>query len=432
MLITLYEHESLPFDWTDQHLRLIDRLRSNVGAEVLRASALRGRRVIQATQYVGVVRLGETTFQILPKIYRGGVHVGAEAQAREATANLLHLLAYTGTVTLRESDVADLLRNESDWFEILTALFATHLTQEWRRSAPRRYQAVEAEVTALKGRWRTSDQARRPDRKHIFSVTYDEFTVDNMLNRVFRFVVERLWKLTRSTRNQRLLGDLRQWMDEVTLLPSVTVTDAAPHHIDRMTTRYAPLLNLARLFLDHGVLQLAAGLQHSFAFVFDMNQLFERLVAIFLTRHRTQLLVGDLQSAEIVVQARGMVRYLARSDGRQVLGLNPDILLKHEKSVPLLIDTKYKRLNVADPLLGISQSDFYQMYAYAQRYQCPHVVLLFPQTADIATPVRRNFVLEETPNWIISAATLDIRYNLTAIAAQKLLAAELRLILTQE
>ncbi len=77
---------------------------------------------------------------------------------------------------------------------------------------------------------------RRPAVRHKFTVSFDEFTADNKLNRVFRFVVERLWKLTQEPKNRQLLGDLRVLMDEVTLLPHITAADAKPSLLSRMNS----------------------------------------------------------------------------------------------------------------------------------------------------------------------------------------------------
>ena len=110
---------------------------------------------------------------------------------------------------LREHALASLLRRPMDWLEVLTRLFATHLKEEWQRGPCRTYQTVEAEVPVLKGKWRLTEQVRRPERKHRFAVAHDEFQTDNVLNRLFRFVVERLLRLTGDAANRRLLGGLR-------------------------------------------------------------------------------------------------------------------------------------------------------------------------------------------------------------------------------
>lgn len=426
--LTLFEHDTQPFAWDDQDLASLERLRRTTGVEVLRATTRRGERRLQAAQYVGAVRLRRQTVQILPKIYQAGAEVSEAERARQATHNLLHLLAEAGQVPIREHEVAPLLRQDRDWFEILTRLFASHLTEEWQRGAHRGYQGVEDDLPVLKGRWRIGEQLRRPARQHVFAVAYDEFTADNPLNRVFRFVVERLWRLTRDADNFRRLGELQQWMEEVTLLPTITVADASPALVSRLNQRYAPLLNLARLFLDGATLQLAADDLTTFAFVFDMNSLFETFVVNLVRRHREVVLPPELRPCDVLAQTAGAVRHLARTEDGPVFKLKPDLALRLDGQFRLLLDAKYKRLNQADRDLGVAQDDFYQMHAYAHRYDCPRILLIYPQTADMPEPLHRRFELHSMPA-VIQAATLDVRVDLGRPEGREGLKTELATIL---
>ncbi len=428
--LTLFEHESKPFSWSDRDLVTFERLRRTLGVDVVRATIRNGERAIQAAQHVGVVRLGHRAVQILPRMYRANDAAPEQQRAHEATRNLLHLLAYAGQLPIREHEIAPLMRRDSDWFEILTHLFASHLMEEWQRGASRNYQTIEAELPVLKGKWRITEQLRRPERKHIFAVAYDEFTADNPLNRVFRYVVEQLWRLTRDASNRRLLGDLRQWMDEVTLLSSVNAADASPTMLTRLNQRYTPLLDLARLFLDGGALQLAADDLTTFAFVFDMNQLFEAFVANFIRRHREEILPPALSECDMLMQSRGATCFLARTSGKPVFQLRPDVAFRNDTGFPLLIDTKYKRLNATDTKFGVSQNDFYQMYAYAHRYRCPRVLLLYPQTAETLELLRKNFMLTEGVS-TITVASLDVCRDLDKRSRREDLARELNDIMKQ-
>ena len=295
--LTLFEHEFREFDWTERDIISLERLRRAAGAAVLSADVRAGRRGLRASQHVGVVRLGGRTVQVLPKIHRAGA-ADEKEHAADATRNLLCMLAEAGRLPASEHALAPLLRRGGDWFEILTHLFATHLSAEWRRGAHRFYQTVEDETPVLKGKWRVAEQLRRPARRHLFPVVFDEFTADNPLNRVFRFVVEHLRRLTRDDSNRRALGELRQWMEEVTLLLHVGASDAPPLLLTRLNRRFEPLLNLARLFLEGGSLQLAARDFDTFSFVFDMNQLFEAFLVNFIRRRRDSILPDELQSCE--------------------------------------------------------------------------------------------------------------------------------------
>lgn len=426
--LTLFEHEPHPFVLTDRQRTLLDRLQQRLPAQIVQPIYRAGGWSLKAGQHVGVVRLGEQVIQILPKIYQSPDSADRSLRAREATANLLHMLAYAGYLRVQESDIANLLSRSSDWFEVLTYLFVHHLRDEWRRGPARAYLSVDDELPLLKGRWRISAQLRRPDQAHRFAVMYDEFTADTELNRIFRFVVERLHRLTRSTVNARLLGELRALLDDVTLLPIVTSDDADRVTFNRLNARYAPLLNLARLFLDNSALQIASGETDLFAFVFDMNVVFEGFIAGLLQRHQAAI-PPELQTSTLAIQARGRQLHLARSDNRPLFRLKPDLLFRQGNATSLIIDTKYKRLDPVDRKLGISEADFYQMFAYAHRYACSRVILLYPQTAEIPSPIRQRFLLEGTTGQVIVAATLDIRRDLGKRPERDALVAELASIL---
>ncbi|PNP94240.1 hypothetical protein A8G00_24065 [Sphingobium sp. SA916] len=53
----------------------------------------------------------------------------------------------------------------------------------------------------------------------------------------------------------------------------------------------------------------------------------------------------------------------------------------------MVIDTKWKRIssNINDKKRGVSQSDVYQMMAYARLYRPDHVMLLYPHHAGLGT-----------------------------------------------
>jgi 5-methylcytosine-specific restriction enzyme subunit McrC len=427
-VLTLFEHEAKPFDWTDADLSVCERLRQQLGADVLRPSYVGRQRSLQAGQFVGVVRLGTRTVQVLPKTHRNTPGLSDQDRTRDATRNLLCLLEQAGEVQIKEQALAPLLRLDADWFEVLTWLFASHLLSEWRHGPVRRYEVQEEVLPVLRGSLQLTAQLRRPERKHLFAVAYDEFTPDNRLNQVLRFVVERLWRLTRDPMNRQTLGSLREWMEEVSLPASVRAGDASPQLLTRLHRRYEPVLNLARLFLDGGALQLAAGDLTSFAFVFDMNQLFEAFVVGFVQRHRDQVLTRpELRRCDLLPQTCGAVQHLARRapGGQPVFPLYPDLTFRSGAVSELIVDTKYKRLDPESRRLGVSPADFYQMFAYAHRYDCSRVLLLYPQTAEMDEPLEASFNVEGTAK-IITAATLSLSGELWKPTYRQALVGRLR------
>src|SRR5215212_9027050 len=94
--ITLFEHEpyiGAALAWGQREDADLDRLQARRLGEAVRLIRYRGHLTVQATQYVGVLRIGRHTIQVLPKMYRASA-ADKERQPAEATRNLLHLLKY--------------------------------------------------------------------------------------------------------------------------------------------------------------------------------------------------------------------------------------------------------------------------------------------------------------------------------------------------
>jgi len=106
--LTLFEHETQAWAMTPAQLALLNQLQHRLNENVLQPVYRAGAWSLRAGQYVGVIRLGAQSIQILPKIYRSAETASRELLAREATANLLRMLAYAGFVQVNESEIADL------------------------------------------------------------------------------------------------------------------------------------------------------------------------------------------------------------------------------------------------------------------------------------------------------------------------------------
>ena len=84
----------------------------------------------------------------------------------------------------------------------------------------------------------------------------------------------------------------------------------------------------------------------------------------------------------------------------EVYPLKPDIVVLHNDSEKLIIDTKWKFINGSKNRHGVKE-DLFQMYAYLTRYEkVSTVILLYPhQQATIvkqSSEVLESWYLEET------------------------------------
>ena len=390
--ITLFEHQSVSFDrlgWTREspYLELLDRLVSASDNPPIHV----GRNAIKATQFVGLVRVGDLSFQILPKIDyalsgdpeapAGSVPRGVAE--RTAMLNLLHMLSYAEDLAIQEESVAKLGSVRDDWFELLTRLFAVELHKNLLFGPFRSYTLREERLAVMRGKWLVAKQlARRPHLHHQFELAYDEFTLDTPLNQVFRHVVDSLLRLTREPSNRRLLTALHAMLIDVSRLGYIPDAIREKIQFNRLNERFQTAYNFAQMFLDQESMMLRTGQRQLFAFVLDMNRLFEQFVAGFIARHKKGIFPLRHEELILTVQSRGeRVHLLQREpDGKSMIRLVPDILINDLRGGRrLIVDTKYKRLGGVSSDLRISESDLYQMIAYMIRFQCERCLLLYPE-----------------------------------------------------
>jgi hypothetical protein len=130
--VTIFEHDTITdFAWTDKDVTALNRLRDLYGADILRPTFRKNAHALQATQFVGMLRLGQRVIHILPKMYRPSVNLTETEKKREATANLLSMLSYAGDLPVHQSQITSLLKRDIPWLEILTQLFSTNLMRLW-------------------------------------------------------------------------------------------------------------------------------------------------------------------------------------------------------------------------------------------------------------------------------------------------------------
>lgn len=383
------------------------------GQEVIKLVVREGKVALQTTQYVGLYQLGSLRLQVLPKMHK--LTAANQEAKRQAMQNLFVMLRYAFDLPIHTAQFTE-LEEGMDWFEALTTLFTESLLLEWQRGPIRRYESVQDDLTTIRGRLRVQDHIRRVGRQHVLPVEYDEFTTDTALNRLFRYVVSRLLNLSRNNRNLENLRLLAGWMDEdgVLVLPAFQAQEAARLRLDRLNIRYEFPFSLARLFVQDAGLNAIAGDHQSLSLFFDMNILFEGFLTGIVLRHRTEILPDALQDARLIVQGQGNSRPLLIRDstGHGTLKMKPDMLLELNMGVPIILDFKYKVLDFSKPRAGIGREDLYQMFAYAQRYRCPKVVLVYPRVPGLnVSTLQYHVPADGGSSAFLKVLNIDLNHN---------------------
>lgn len=320
------------------------------------------RNTLVARNFVGVVHLGAYQVEVLPKI---------GANDHRVRKSLLQMVASTLNLKLHGGELAQVERANQSILEVLIRLYCDLLWEAVHKGMVRRYESRQDNLVVLRGRLNVAQQLRhnlaRPDRLHC---TFDEFTQDNALNRALKAALRVLFRLAKTESSSKSLAELLFCFDDVADMPASAI-QWEQVKTDRLSERYAPLIRMARLFVDGATPDLTTGGGDGFAVLFDMNQLFEEYVG----RQVQRLTFEHGRHSHL----QGPKRHLALRDGGSAcFELRPDIVVMDAGNHLAVIDTKWKHLKVNGAREDISTSDLYQMFAYAKQYQVPSVTLLYP------------------------------------------------------
>ena len=329
-----------------------------------------GRKTIKPLNYIGVVKTGSVTIEILPKLFKDDRY---EKHRAVIARNLLKMLSYSEKLSIREIDSADLDTEELDFFEIFIYFFAKNLNELIKSTQKKEYIKNSEELRFIRER---IDIRRytNPARLHIIPCNYHELSIDNTLNRTLKYTCYLMSRMVKNTDTFRLLRSISGILDSVILSP-VSLSEIDRISFTRLNRKFEPFIRTCRIFLSHSTLTLQASDVETFSLLIPMETLFEEFIAEVL-KEDPDYFFGPQTS----ISPQQYVGKLANSeDGSGVFSLRPDIVLKRGSEIAI-IDTKYKLLDDEDRKYGVSQADMYQMYAYVTKTDAVSSMLLYPDT----------------------------------------------------
>lgn len=332
-----------------------------------------GRHALRARGVVGILAAKHCSLEILPKIDVGPSET-PQSQNAAIRKRLIHMLAVALDLKVDLGSITELAWQRDTLLEILIRIFCDKLTDAVRKGMPRSYVGQEDELSALRGRLDVVRQftrhAANPSR---LACRFDIFSDDTALNRVMKAAVGHLSRISHSSANQQRLREIKFLYADITDVPPSALqwTDIV---IDRTNRRWQELFAMARLFLSNRFQTTTGGAGQGTALLFEMNTLFEEYIG--------RLVCRSLIGTDHTVSLQGGRLFCLTTDAndRGLFQTKPDILIRRAGVVTHVIDTKWKRISsrIDDPKQGVSQSDIYQMMAYAQLYRAPRLTLLYP------------------------------------------------------
>lgn len=370
-LITVFEDRYSLEPISNEHRMELSSLESIWGRQNISFSV--DNRVL-LRKYVGFIATPSLQLQILPKLYEDAASAeDFEEEKRSSVRMLFRLLASSGFLSVKDIPEPQLIAAmNGDLLEIFIHIFNKRFLELFQKQIHRQYEDFEGNLAFIRGRILFQRQLlRNGGFKHKHYVSYQEFTEDNLLNQIIKATMISLRTLTKNEENKTSLSHALFLLEDIC---PIRLTESMFQRVrfNRLNEDYRPVFELAKMFYLNRQPGVHAGDERTFTFLIPLNQLFEFSLYQWLDK--------GLSSDDWVVRYQTPQRYLDAE--KEVFLLRPDITIACSRAgsdtpIEMIVDAKYKN-PISEENTRLSESDVYQMLAYAVRYQCNRLFLVYP------------------------------------------------------
>jgi len=221
--------------------------------------------ILKSQQYCGILNFEDKDYYLLPKI--------SENNDEQNLDIFIYMLMYAYDIKLENEEIASCKNEKHNILEVFIQLFAQRLFKEFGRGIYKEYVTEQDNLTTLRGKYLINENIKYNHVKNKIYCEFDEFSMNNTLNQFFLFTLKSLLPYTK---NKKLLKQCELALDEVEDKQFDINTLKINFH--RLNLRYRDSFEFALLLLNKSV-PLFAKDKKSFAFLFDMNMLFEKFIA---------------------------------------------------------------------------------------------------------------------------------------------------------
>ncbi|WP_245440395.1 McrC family protein [Neorhizobium sp. T25_13] len=309
---------------------------------------------ISVQNYVGVVQTPcGTQIEILPK------YVSEQDDAGAARRLLITMITESMNIKPRLAGNAEIAAFDLPMTEWLATAFLDEASELLRRGLRSAYTIFDRRERFLRGKLDVATQIRcGAGGLHQFSVRLDEFSLDRPENRIVRSATEHVLRHTVSSQNWRRARELSLMLNDVPESNDIR-SDLDRWGKGRYLADYGRIRSLSDLLLNHRLPFAVAGGYRGVSMLFPMERLFERYVF-------SSLKAAVPAGFQVLWQQND--QYLCAMGNERWFQLKPDVLVTHGPS-RWVVDAKWKRLNGSRKGgYGLSQADFYQLFAYGQKF----------------------------------------------------------------
>lgn len=382
-------------------------LTSIQGSQFLKLTSRSGFKLLQVQNYAGILSTPHGfQLEILPKI-------GKNLTAASARETFITMLSHLPGFRHIQTQQATLQAQRMPLLEIFISQFLHSVSQLLKQGLRSDYESEQGNLSFMKGKLMLSAQLRHNVvNRHKFCVDYDDYMPDCSANRLLHSALDKLLSLKLSSENQRWLYELRFAFDGIPLSRDIE-SDINSLRIERGMAHYSEPMAWAQLILAGMSPSALQGNTKAISLLFPMEAVFESFV--------TQTLPDELPP-HLKVKPQAATYFLVKHGLNECFKLRPDLLIQSRQPIKtkMVMDTKWKLVNgnqQKKPLYGLAQSDFYQMFAYGQKYLGGkgEMYLIYPAHDDFSQPIKQHFAFSENLKlWVVP-------YQITAKRGERMM-----------
>ncbi|AHC16009.1 McrC family protein [Salinispira pacifica] len=368
-MITIYQdyQSNLGSGWENHRTNLLS-FKQLIGDQNL---ILQADGTLRIAHYVGFLSKGNTQLQILPKIFAGASYPNPLEEQQQASQLLHRLLTWSDFMNFKELSDSTVTDEEASLLEQIIRLFVHRFIRLHQRDVHRNYIHEEDELLYIRGKILFPDSfytgLKRPG---YLKNKFDELSMDNLINGTIKSTLQIMLLSSRSMNNKRLLRQAIGYLEDVSELP-LSIEIFSTIIFNRMNQQYESLINLAKLIFQGRQPGFASGGQKSLSLLLPLNLLFEQTVY--------HMLVDAFREEGGEVRFQEGKFWGKSTDQQYHFKLIPDFWVTKGKNITHILDTKFKNPISSDGKIELSAGDMYQLNAYASRFQCDQLSLIYPR-----------------------------------------------------
>ena len=320
---------------------------------------------IRFNQHVGVIQVGNTVYEILPKADVAIRKLDEKSQWRHI---LIDMLFSVGLLDIKATSSSLLKLKSNSILDLYFELFIKEVEYLFNGGLAKKYRSKEGNVTALKGRLKFVKHIQNNLTHHErFYVQHIIFDAEHLLHSIL-FETISLLKIINT--NAKLNGRIDMLLLYFSEMPHIKVTEYTFQKItyNRQTQGYKNAIDIAKLLLLQFHPDVVTGKNNVLALMFDMNKLWEKFVYVSLRKHK--------KSHRTITEQT--IKNFWQSEQGAISKIKPDIVINNQKNDCVVLDTKWKNLNSANPSLD----DLRQMFVYHEYFNAKKVALIYPGKKD--------------------------------------------------